>query len=158
MPTIQKAFFIPFDKEVVLTIRILGYSLLISLVVFTVALALQWVIYDDWLHGTGPLRLVGTILASGIAFGFTLHWCLQMRKRALEASRRFQVIAEMNDKIRNALQKIECLSYAGANESTEGIHEAIEIIDVALRGMIDESVTTTSLSHRMTKIPTDYLH
>lgn len=138
-----------------MTIRILGYSLLISFVVFTVALALQWVIYDDWLHGSGPLRLVGTILASGMALGFTLHWCLQMRRREVEASRRFQLIAEMNDRIRNALQRIECLSYAGVSESTEGIHQAIEIIDVALRGMISESVTTTPISNGMTKLPSD---
>ena len=139
--------------EAVLTLRIIGYSLLMSLAVLIAALALQWVIYDDWLHDTGPLRFVGTLLASGIAFGFTRHWHMQMRKRELEATRRFQLIAEMNDKIRNALQKIECLCYTGATESTDGIHEAVQIIDIALRGMIDGSmsVTTTSNSNNVLK-------
>jgi hypothetical protein len=80
-----------------------------------------------------------------------------MRRRELEAMRRFQVIAEMNDKIRNALQKIECLSYAIAHESTDGIHEAIETIDIALRGMIDESMsaTATSIPHGVVKTPSN---
>jgi hypothetical protein len=57
--------------EAVLALRIISYSLLASLVVSLVALALQWMIYDDWLHGSGPLRLVGTIFASCIAFGLS---------------------------------------------------------------------------------------
>jgi hypothetical protein len=138
--------------EAVLTLRIIGYSLLMSFAVLIVALTLQWVIYDDWLHDPGPLRLVGTLLASAIAFGFTRHWHMQMREKELEAERRFQLIAEMNDKIRNALQKIECLSYGGASESTDGIHEAVEIIDIALRGMADGSTSVTASFNSTTNL------
>jgi len=135
-----------------LTLRIIGYSLLMSFAVLIVALTLQWVIYDDWLHDPGPLRLVGTLLASAIAFGFTRHWHMQMREKELEAERRFQLIAEMNDKIRNALQKIECLSYGGASESTDGIHEAVEIIDIALRGMADGATSVTASFNSTTNL------
>jgi hypothetical protein len=45
-------------------------SIVAGLAIFLLALALQWFIYDDWLHKSGPLRLIGSALASALTFGF----------------------------------------------------------------------------------------
>ena len=70
-------------------------------------LALQWLVYDDWMHRGGPLRLVGSAIAFMLTFAFAYRWQLAARKRRLETLRRFETIRWMNDRIRNSLQAIE---------------------------------------------------
>lgn len=48
------------------------------------SLLAQWLIYDDWLHRTGPLRIVGTCIATTLTFLFALRWQLAIRERQLE--------------------------------------------------------------------------
>jgi hypothetical protein len=112
------------------------HSLLASFSVLFVAVLMQRAIYQDWLHDTGPLRLVGTTIAALLTFGFVLHWQLEVRQRHLRNLRRFEVIAEMNDRIRNSLQAIECLTYASDQNLTQGVREAVGTIDAALSGVI----------------------
>ncbi len=121
------------------TVRIAVYSVLSSFSVLVVGLVLQWIVYHDWMHRSGPVRIVGSTIAAVVTFLFVLHWQAGIRERQLEALRRFQVIAEMNDRIRNALQKIECLSFASDRHATEGIRQAVEAIDAALEGVVAES-------------------
>src|SRR5512140_1933950 len=103
------------------------------------SLLTQWLIYDDWLHRTGPLRIVGTCIATGLTFLFALRWQLAIRERQLEMVRRMEMILSMNDRIRNALQAIECLTYAAQPEATESVRQSVNVIDSVLREVLADS-------------------
>lgn len=119
--------------------RIFVYSFVASFSVLLVSVALQWLIYDDWLRETGPLRIVGTTLAAIVTFIFVLHWLRAQRERHLEARRRFKVIAEMNDRIRNKVQAIACVQYASDERLASDIRDSVDAIDEALKGMIADA-------------------
>lgn len=124
------------------------YSFVASFSVLLVSTALQWVIYDDWLHETGPVRIVGATLASIVTFAFVLHWLRVERQRHIEARRRFQIIAEMNDRIRNKVQAIACARYASDEKLASDIRNAVDAIDEALKGVTEdasESLNKTSV-------------
>jgi len=122
--------------------RIVVYSLLISFSVLAVGFILQRLVYADWLHQSGPVHVVGTTIAAILTFIFVFHWQAGLRERQLETLRRFRVIAEMNDRIRNALQAIECLTYVSDQDATEGIRQAVGAIDDALRDVLAVSTST----------------
>lgn len=126
-------------------LRILLYSFLSSCSVILLSIILQWLIYADWLDDPGPVRLVGTLLASIVTFFFVWVWQEGIRREHVETQRRLEVIAEMNDRIRNALQAIDCIAYLNDKAATETVRHAVDVIDSALRGG-----TTEMLSHRPT--------
>lgn len=126
-------------------LRILLYSFLSSCSVVVLSLIIQWLIYEDWLHDPGPVRFVGTFFACGITFFFVWHWQERIRKEQVETGRRFQLIAEMNDSIRNALQTIECITYLKDEEATETVRHAVVVIDTALRGASSEIATAADV-------------
>jgi ABC-type multidrug transport system fused ATPase/permease subunit len=121
------------------TAHILVYSLLTSFSVLIVSFVLQWMVYRDWLRQTGPLHVIGTTIAAMVTFVFVYKWQSTTRERYEEALRRFQTIAEMNDRIRNALQAIECISFVNNNDATDAVRESMQNIDVALRGILAET-------------------
>jgi hypothetical protein len=110
-----------------------------AVAVLTASLLTQWLIYDDWLHRTGPLRIVGTCIATAVTFVFALRWQLVIRERQLEMVRRMEMILRMNDRIRNALQAIECLTYVAQPEATESVRQSVDVIDSVLREVLAES-------------------
>ncbi len=58
--------------------------------------------------------------------------------------RRFKTIAEMNDRIRNALQVIACTAFASNPDATEHVRQAVKTIDGALQGLVaDERLGAT---------------
>lgn len=114
-------------------LRIAGLSLVASCVVFAFSLALQWVVYDDWLHRTGRMRFVGTTLAAVLTFMVILQWQVARKHKEKELMQRFRTISQMNDRIRNALQVIECTVYVSQPQATAPIRQAVEVIDEALR-------------------------
>ena len=107
--------------------------------VLAASLVMQWLIYDDWLHQTGPLRIVGTCIAAAVTFVFAMRWQLAIRERQLEMVRRMEMILQMNDRIRNALQAIECLTYVAQPEATESVRNSVNVIDSVLREVLAES-------------------
>ena len=113
-----------------------------AVAVLTASLLTQWLIYDDWLHRTGPLRIVGTCIATVVTFVFTLRWQLAIRERQLEMVRRMEMILRMNDRIRNALQAIECLTYVAQPEATESVRQSVNVIDSVLREVLADSGQT----------------
>lgn len=115
--------------------RIVIYSLLSSWSVLVFSLALQWFIYKDWLHDPGPVRIIGTVLACFTTFLLVWQWQEGIRQRTLETQRRLEIIRQMNDRIRNALQAIECVTYAQDRAATRDVSEAVDAIDAALRGV-----------------------
>lgn len=106
------------------------------------SLLTQWLIYDDWLHQTGPLRIVGTCIAAVVTFLFAMRWQFAIRERQLEMVRRMGMILRMNDRIRNALQAIECLTYVAQPEATESVRQSVDVIDSVLREVLADSGQT----------------
>ena len=119
-------------------LRLLLYSFLSSCSVIGVSFLLQWAIYERWLRDPGPVRVVGTVLASVLAFFFVWEWQEGLLRERIQTQRRFAVIDEMNDQIRNALQTIECITYAKDAAATQAVRQAVDTIDAALRGASSE--------------------
>ena len=119
-----------------------------AVAVLTGSLLTQWLIYDDWLHRTGPLRIVGTCIATGLTFLFALRWQLAIRERQLEMVRRMEMILQMNDRIRNALQAIECLTYVAQPEATDSVRQSVNVIDSVLREVLADSGHSHEASQR----------
>ena len=113
--------------------KIFALSFAASSFVLAASLLIQWLVYDDWLHRTGPLRIVGTCIAALVTFVFVLRWQLAVRERQRETVRRFEAISRMNDRIRNALQAIECVTYLSQPEATDSVRQAADAIDAELR-------------------------
>lgn len=112
------------------------FSFLASVLVLGASLLTQWLIYDDWLHRTGPLRIVGTSIATLVTFVFVLRWQYMVREKEQEMVRRLEMISYMNDRIRNALQAIECVTYLSQPEATESVRQAVDSIDGVLREVL----------------------
>jgi hypothetical protein len=128
----------PLRRQIVSEITIWLVSLLSGLSVFAFAILAQWLIYDDWLHDRGPLRIVGSFLAGALMFASVLRWQYIVRHRKLEMLRRFETIQWMTDRIRNALQAIECITYAASPDATESVRSAVEVIEGVLHEVLSE--------------------
>ena len=121
--------------------KIVLFSVLLAIPVLTASLLMQWIIYDDWLHRNG-LRIVGTCIATAVTFVFALRWQYAIRERQLEMVRRMEMILSMNDRIRNALQAIECLTYVAQPEATESVRQSVSVIDSVLKEVLADSGQT----------------
>ncbi len=119
-------------------LRFLVLSLFASTGVLSTSLVVQWLVYDDWLHRTGPLRIIGTSIAALITFAFVFRGQHLAYVRQQEMIRRFEVISTMNDKIRNALQIIVCMSFVHDPKLTQQVQQALDAIDQELRGVLKE--------------------
>jgi hypothetical protein len=53
--------------------------------------------------------------------------------------RRFELISHMNDRIRNALQAIECVTYVSQPEATEAVRKEVNAIDGVLLEVLSET-------------------
>jgi hypothetical protein len=116
--------------------RICASSLLLGLAVFLVAIFLQWLVYDDLMHRNGPLRLVGSLLASALTFAFAYRWKLRTRRQKIEMLQRFEKIKWMNDRIRNSLQAIECIAFCFNPHVTDPVRDAVDQIEDILQEVI----------------------
>src|SRR5579862_169671 len=96
------------------------------------AILIQWLVYDDWLHDAGSLRLAGSVLA-GLFLGalvFRSRWqAREKRRRMLED---LHAIRWTNDRIRNSLQAIECLTFAAAPQIAEDVKNSVDSIELIL--------------------------
>jgi len=128
----------PLSRQIVSDVTIWIVSVCAGLSVFALAILLQWLIYDDWLHDRGPLRLVGSFLAGAIMCASAWRWQFVVRRRKLEMLRRFETIKWMTDRIRNALQAIECITYAASRDATEPVRVAVDVIEGVLGEVLAE--------------------
>lgn len=119
--------------------KIFLFSFLASLFVLATSLLIQWLVYDDWLHQTGPLRIVGTSIAALVTFTFVLRWQYLVRERQQEMVRRLEMISHMNDRIRNALQAIECVTYLSQPDATASVRQAADVIDRVLQDVLADA-------------------
>jgi hypothetical protein len=120
-------------------------SFVAGLSVFALAIFVQWLIYNDWLHDHGPIRVVGSTLSGALMFAAVFRWQFIVRLRKLEMLRRLETIQWMTDRIRNSLQAIECLTYAANPSATEPVRSAVDVIE----GVLDEVLAT----HRPEPMP-----
>ena len=109
---------------------------------FAVAIFFQWLVYDDWLHDQGPVRIIGSLLAGAVMFTVTLRRQVAHRRREIEIQQHLVTLHKMNDRIRNSLQKIECVTYAASPEATESVRNAVDIIEDVLEEIMVEAQPT----------------
>ena len=129
----------PLSRQIASDARIWLLAVFCAIAVFAIAVSMQWLIYDDWLHDKGPLRVVGSIISGGLAFVIVYRWQLAKRWRKVEMLRRFESIKWMNDRIRNSLQAIECITYAADPQATESVRSAVDAIEGVLHEVLAES-------------------
>jgi len=103
-----------------------------------IVLLSQWLVYDDWLHRNGPLRIIGTVVSALLTFLFVHHWQSLERERQIDTVERFEKIAFMNDRIRNSLQAIECVTFVAQPQATEAVQDAVNAIDRVLGEVLAE--------------------
>jgi hypothetical protein len=132
------------DSQIPSIAMICFSSIVSGLAIFLLAVALQWLIYDDWMHKNGSLRLVGSALASVLTIGFVHRWQIGQREKKIENLRRFERIWWMNDRIRNSLQAIECVVYATNRHVTDPVRDAVDTIESVLQEVLVETDTVLS--------------
>jgi hypothetical protein len=120
------------------TLAIWLVSVASGVCVLGIAIFLQWLVYNDWMHLHAPQRWVGSLLASGLAAFAVLRWQFALRRRRLEMLHRFETIRWMNDRIRNALQTIELLAFAHS-QATEAVSAAVDAIEDVLHEVLAET-------------------
>jgi hypothetical protein len=79
------------------------------------------------------------VSAGVLTFVFALRWQSAIRERKIEMLRRFETIQRMNDRIRNALQVIECATYATNPQATEPVRNAVDVIEGVLQEVLVEA-------------------
>ncbi|HEY3928794.1 MAG TPA: hypothetical protein VGL89_10485 [Candidatus Koribacter sp.] len=112
--------------------EILLLSAGVAVGVFLLALGVQWVIYDRFLHDDG-LRIVGSTIAALLAAILTERLESISRARSLQELRRLEMLAVINHHVRNALQAILCSDGYGESKA---IQAAVDRIEWALREVL----------------------
>jgi hypothetical protein len=118
---------------------ILLLSIVSGLGVFSIALLLQWLIYDDWLRDPGPVRIVGSALSLVLTSIFVYRWQEAKRREKIAVLKRLETIKWMNDRIRNSLQAIECVVFANHQHVTDPVRDAVDAIENVLEEMLTET-------------------
>lgn len=109
--------------------------------IFLLAIFLR-LVYDDWMHHNASLHILGSLVVGTIVSIWMARRQLAIRQRKIEMLRRFETIRWMNDRIRNALQAIECVTYAAAPDATEAVRSSVESIESVLHEVLTESHPT----------------
>jgi hypothetical protein len=117
--------------------RIYLSSIASGALVMGAAMFIQWLIYDDWLHDSGPLRIVGSFLAGALTFAFSYRLQESSHHRQMEARRRSEAIRLAHDRVRNSLQAIECVTYAHDPLTAEPIKNAVDVIERTLEEALE---------------------
>lgn len=104
-----------------------------------IAIFLQWLVYDDWMHRTGPLQIVGSLLAALLTFSIVMRWQKSIRRHQEEMMRRFQTIQWMNDRVRNGLQTIDLLAFVHSH-AAEQVRSTVDSIQEVLREALEEYI------------------
>jgi hypothetical protein len=125
----------PLARQITSDLAIWISSIAAGIAVFALAIFLQWLIYDDWMH-RGGLRIVGSALAAVLTGIVAQRWQVAIRIRKVEMLHRFETIKWMTDRIRNALQAIECVTYAADPTATDSVRGAVDVIEEILNGVL----------------------
>jgi hypothetical protein len=112
------------------------YSVIAGILALAAAVFIQWLVYDDWLHEPGPLRLAGCILAGFFLGALVFRSLWHVRQKRRQMLQLLHTIRRANDRIRNSLQSIECVTYAAAPETTEEVKNAVDAIECILKDLL----------------------
>jgi hypothetical protein len=115
---------------------ILFRSLLAGISMLGFAIFLQWLIYVNWMDESGSLRIAGSILAGVLMFILVLRSQYSARQRTIELIARLKTIRWMNDRIRNSLQTIECVTYVHSPNATNEVRNAVDVIEDILEDFL----------------------
>lgn len=126
---------LPLNGHIASRSAILVLSCVAGLAIFGLAIFLR-VAYDGWMHRNGSLHVVGSVLTAVVVAYLVARKQLENRRRRLEMLHRFETIKWMNDRIRNALQAIECVTYAAAPEATEAVRSSVDSIETVLQEVL----------------------
>jgi hypothetical protein len=117
-----------------IVLRALG----LGVVVFSLAIGAQWVVYARILDQPGGMRLISPLIAALSTGLFSVRWQIEQRDESLATLKRCRLIGEMNHHIRNALQVIAWGPYYGLDDRTANISEAVKRIEWTLREVLPE--------------------
>jgi hypothetical protein len=125
------------SRRIASSLAIWLISLASALSVLAISVFLQWLVYDDWMHRTGRLQILGSLLAAVLAFGTVMRWQRSIRRQKEEMMRRFQTIKWMNDRVCNCLQTIDLLAFLHS-EAAEQVKSSVDSIQAVLRDVLEE--------------------
>ena len=119
-------------------VGIWGISIASGLLVFLTATLVHWIVYNLWL-GLEGTRVVGAGVAAVVMILLIQRQLTEQRKERLAALRRFELIAEMNHHIRNALQTISYQRYTDTDPAaSQRLKEAVERIQWVLEEILPD--------------------
>jgi len=97
---------------------------------------MHWLVYVLWL-GMDGVRVAGGIVAGMLMMLLIQRQLSEQRKEQQESLRRFELIAEVNHHIRNALQAISYQRYGASDEAaSQRLKEAVERIQWVLEEIL----------------------
>lgn len=111
--------------------------------------SLQWFIYFKWMHEPGTLEIAGSVVAGALMFALVFRSLHATRQRQVELLARLRTIRWMNDRIRNSLQTIECVTYAAAPHATDEVRIAVDSIESILGDYLADRHADHLLPERM---------
>ncbi len=116
--------------------EIWAISIFAGVVIFASAILAQWLVYVVWLGEQG-LRFIGAGVAAVLMSLLIQRQLSEQRKDREAARRRFELIAEMNHHIRNALQTISYERYSAPGQATsQRLKEAVDRIEWVLKEIL----------------------
>jgi len=127
-----------FTRRLASTASIWLVSLASAICVLGLVVALQWFIYDDWMHEHTPLQIFGSLVAAALTCFSVARWQFALRRRRLEMVKHFQTIEWMNDRIRNSLQSIDLLAFAHS-DAAEHVRTTVDAIAGVLKETLEEN-------------------
>jgi signal transduction histidine kinase len=138
-PTQEEDLQLPFAKKRIRSnAEIVCLSLSAGIAMFAVILGVHWLIYVHIAHEEG-VRVLGASAAAFLAFLLVWFQLLERRRVRLADLRRYQLIADMNHHIRNALQTISYQRYSATDPAaSERLREAVERIEWVLEELLPD--------------------
>jgi hypothetical protein len=120
------------DVELLSGGAIFARALLAGIGMLGFTTSMQWFIYFRWMHEPGTLEIAGSVMAGALMFALVFRSLHGTRQRQMELIGRLRTIRWMNDRIRNSLQTIECVTYAAAPHATDEVRLAVDSIESIL--------------------------
>ena len=115
--------------------EIWAISIASGVLTFLLVVLVHWLVYVLWLEMEG-IRVVGGVVAGIAVMLLIQHALMDQRRERQESLRRFELIAEMNHHIRNALQAISYERYSADEAASQRLKEAVERIQWVLEEIL----------------------
>ena len=118
--------------------EIVCLSLSAGIVMFAVIVIAHWVIYVR-MEGEQGVRVLGASVAAALTIVLIAFQLAEQRRVRLADLRRYQLIADMNHHIRNALQTISYQSFSATDAAaSRRLKEAVERIEWVLEELLPD--------------------